>query len=270
MPALRRDARTRGRRVRLQAIAPDANYSLPGRTRILHYSRPPGAFAVFDRDEFLVPTEQAASLCRALLGGEVVPASCPYRVASEVRDVFVCTDGARDTCCGAFGYPVYRALRAREPTARIWRTSHLGGDRFAPTALTMPDARAWAHLDVATAVRIADRVGTVDAVAPHYRGWCGLRSPYAQVAEREAFVRHGWGWLRYRTSGEVVRVDEQAGRADVRIEFRCPEGTDVGAYEATVEIARRVPDSACGRVPDGTSTAPEYRIVRFTGATPIG
>ena len=58
-----------------------------------------------------------------------------YRV--DEAQYFVCTNGQRDLCCARFGRPAY--VRLREVVgARAWQTSHLGGHRFAPNVLTLP------------------------------------------------------------------------------------------------------------------------------------
>ena len=49
----------------------------------------------------------------------------------------VCTNGQRDICCGQFGMPLYRELRAHYGD-RIWQCSHIGGHRFAPNLLCLP------------------------------------------------------------------------------------------------------------------------------------
>jgi hypothetical protein len=55
-----------GRRVRLLAVAPDGAYSRPGHTRLLAFSRPPGPFAEYRREAFLVP--HAAAVAGQLKG----------------------------------------------------------------------------------------------------------------------------------------------------------------------------------------------------------
>ena len=50
---------------------------------------------------------------------------------------FVCTNGQRDLCCARFGLPAYERLRELVG-ARVWQTSHMGGHRFAPNVLVLP------------------------------------------------------------------------------------------------------------------------------------
>ncbi len=58
--------------------------------------------------------------------------------------VFLCTNGKRDRCCAEFA----RALLRRFPDEpRLWEISHLGGHRFAPTALAFPSGLMFGKLD---------------------------------------------------------------------------------------------------------------------------
>ena len=55
----------------------------------------------------------------------------------EAPQYFVCTNGQRDLCCARFGLPAYARLR-EVVGDRAWQTTHLGGHRFAPNVLTLP------------------------------------------------------------------------------------------------------------------------------------
>lgn len=58
--------------------------------------------------------------------------------------VFLCTNGKRDRCCAEFA----RALLRQFPDEpRLWEISHLGGHRFAPTALALPSGIMFGKLD---------------------------------------------------------------------------------------------------------------------------
>lgn len=65
--------------------------------------------------------------------------SSPQQLATRVEQphYFVCLNGQRDVCCARFGRPVYSALRERLGE-RVWQVSHLGGHRFAPNVLCLP------------------------------------------------------------------------------------------------------------------------------------
>ena len=42
------------------------------------------------------------------------------------------------------------------PDVRLWRTSHTGGHRFAPTAIALPSASLWAWADAALLAQVVD------------------------------------------------------------------------------------------------------------------
>jgi len=66
----------------------------------------------------------------------------------------VCTHGRRDVCCALLGNPLYDALVAARPACpddalpMVWQTSHLGGHRFAPVVLSLPDGHCYGRVTV--------------------------------------------------------------------------------------------------------------------------
>ena len=59
--------------------------------------------------------------------------------------VLTCTNGKRDACCALKGRPFHDALADIAPRA-AWQTTHLGGHRFAPTAVVLPDGSQYGWL----------------------------------------------------------------------------------------------------------------------------
>jgi hypothetical protein len=60
--------------------------------------------------------------------------------------LLVCTHGSRDRCCGRLGGELFSLLLGEAPTM-VWQSSHLGGHRFAPTALSLPDGLQYGRLN---------------------------------------------------------------------------------------------------------------------------
>jgi len=246
------------------AVLPDREYSRNGQTRLLFLRRPEGPFAVYERVDLLVPDGELVAAVGALLEGSGLGRFGRYRQETDhVRDLLVCTHGSRDVCCGKFGYPVYDLLRRRHASpgkVRVWRTSHTGGHRFAPTMIDYPEGRLWGHLEPWAAERLAARRGPVSDLRAFYRGWAGLRSPAEQAAEREVFAREGWAWTGYLKEGRVLNSGN--GRTEVRIAYRGADGTVSGAYEATVEVAGTV--MTMERSGDAElAEVDQYRVVRL-------
>jgi len=51
--------------------------------------------------------------------------------------LLVCVNGKRDLCCALYGQGVFDTLAQLAPE-RVWQTTHLGGHRFAATAVLLP------------------------------------------------------------------------------------------------------------------------------------
>ncbi|HEV2092332.1 MAG TPA: sucrase ferredoxin [Rubrobacter sp.] len=267
LPGILEAASERGQLGKLTALLPDREYSRAGHTRLLFWRRPPGPFAAYEKDDLLVPKGEVVPAVEALLAGPDGTSSLArYRQdTGSVREVVVCTHGSRDVCCGKFGYPVYDLLRRRHAARgrlRVWRTSHIGGHRFSPTLLELPEGRYWGHLEPGAAGDLVTRGRPPSGLARFYRGWAGLGSPYEQIAEREILTREGWGWSGYLKEGEVLRTDGSGDRAEVRIGYRSPDGSIAGAYEAVVEADDTVMTLANSGT-DPLEEVTQYRVVRL-------
>jgi hypothetical protein len=92
-----------------------------------------------------------------------------------------CTHGRHDACCAELGRPLAAALTRADP-GRTWEVSHIGGDRFAPNVLVLPQGLYYGRLDPEQAAGFVAThlAGRVDVA--HLRG----RSTYSfpvQAAE---------------------------------------------------------------------------------------
>ncbi len=250
------------------ALFPDPSYSREGYTRALYLRKPPGPFASYLKSEYVVPEDEIVPFVEALAGEPGgLSRFGPYEEdASRVRSILVCTHGSHDACCGKFGLPVYETLRqgyaaASEGRLRVWRTSHIGGHRFAPTLIDLPEGRYWGRLEPEALENLVLREGTVSGLGRFYRGWAGLSGKFERIAERKIFVREGWEWTRYLKSGETLEADETEDRAEVRIEYVTPDG-DAGAYEATVEATGSVM-TLCNSGRGPLEEAKQYHVSRL-------
>ncbi len=152
----------------------------------------------------------------------------PYR--SEDTGIFVCTNGQRDRCCAKFGLELYRALAAIDPEI-VWQTTHLGGHRFAPTTISLPDGYCYGHLESSDARAIVDAHTQKNVFKLEYvRG----RVCYDQAAQAaEVVLRRQVGlyeyadvrWLGSTTEGDASRVVfELPGKHRVSLVARRVEG----------------------------------------------
>ena len=221
---------------------------------VVVYRRQPGPFISFSRLEGSASAEDVpelvSDLSDSLRGGPVVEDD------GAAVDLLICTHGARDRCCGSLGMRLWNATEGVR-TVRRWRTSHTGGHRFAPTALILPQGQYWAYLDQRSLLSILDQSCDPAELAGQYRGSAACGPGAEQAAEREAFVRNGWEWLRWK------RLTEDLGGGRVHIHFESPGGHS-GTYEVDTEVSRSVPVPSCGEpVETWTGEAAELRVTGF-------
>lgn len=129
--------------------------------------------------------------------------------------LLVCTHGRRDRCCAVDGRALAAELTAaQEP--HVWECSHLGGHRFAPTALVLPTGYLYGHLDLGSAIAARKAAGAGEVELDRCRGRCTW-SPAGQVAElavRAATgIRDADALRVHPDEGDTVRVTSRdAGR----------------------------------------------------------
>jgi hypothetical protein len=250
--------------VRVQALVPDPTRG-PAERRLLAFQRGAGPFGGYTTRAWTVADDDVPGALATLADGpEAGPGTPSGEGPAAGRHVLVCTHGRRDACCGTLGTRLVVAVPDLGAGVHVWRTSHTGGHRFAPTALLLPEGTAWAYLDLDTLVGISDRTLDIDEAARRYRGSPGLDGPEVQAAEREALRTVGWTWLDHHRSGTVVARD--GGRSRVLLQGRAPRGGAV-MFEATVEVARLVPVPDCGKPPElAPKSTPELRVTEFAAA----
>jgi hypothetical protein len=194
---------------RVMAIAPDSAYSIPNQTRVLHYQRPAGRFAQFEKQEFLISQDAIIPLATALLmqPEQLSQFNASRQDSSHLRDMVLCTHGSYDMACGKFGYPIYRQLRSSHatPSLRVWRCTHLGPHHFAPLLIDFPEGRYWGRLRPEMLDLLIHHNDVVAQLYPFYVGWAGLGWA-EQIAEREIWMQVGWDWLNYHKSGQVLAL----------------------------------------------------------------
>jgi hypothetical protein len=259
--------------VRLQAIAPGAT-AVAGtavgavdqpRQLIYYGTARPGWAGPLRRRERLVgrEAEPLAEAVAELLAtpdsasdGQVDGSADDEADSSGPVDVLVCTHGRRDACCGGRGTDLVRSLaesaltgaRTRlspsggdraAPEVRLWRTSHTGGHRFAPTALVLPSATLWAWADGDLLDRVVGARGPVREVVSRYRGCATLGPPAHQAVEKSVLAEVGWPLL------SSWRLSSSLGDGWVRLVTEM-----AGTWEGRVTEGRHVPQPECRTPPE--------------------
>lgn len=165
------------------------------------------------------------------------PAEGPHSAATDpdAPILAVCTNSSRDACCGIDGRALVASL---SDSPGVWECSHLGGHRFAPTALLVGHGLVYGRLDVDTARTLIDE-GPGLSTAGFLRGRSALAPP-AQVAEAHLLTR---GTIPDITA--VVMDETSAGQ--VRVGF---PGQGVVEVDLVPGDAR---PASCGAAPESFS-----------------
>lgn len=221
-------------------------------------------FRGFERAETVVSPAELGSAVRHLIdtGPSGIPA--PTEPDRDVQDLLICTHGSRDRCCGQLGTRLHLELtggasgrRHLPADVRIWRTSHTGGHRFAPTAIHLPSGTTWSSLTPALTTSIVDQSVPTHQLAPHFRGNLGIADRPAQIAEGRAFLDRGWPFLEQERTVDIAHDDSGLVRATVR------SGT--GLHSVDLRAVDSIPVPACGETIDASTKAtPQFEIVADT------
>ncbi|MFN7414860.1 MAG: sucrase ferredoxin [Dolichospermum sp.] len=196
-------------------------------TTLLIYQQEKGLSNGYRKQEFKLPNiEQVAGVVRKWLTG----VSVDDEIASNTtRDILVCTHGSHDQCCAKYGNPFYfhaqnTIFDLQLNHLRIWRSSHFGGHRFAPTAIDFPQGRYYGVLDQDTFKSILTQTGDIECLNKVYRGWGILPNPL-QILERELMLHLGWDWFNYKVTGKILEksLDNQTILGE--LSFEQPSGT---------------------------------------------
>lgn len=221
--------------------------------------------AVAEEEGWFAPLRRARVVVEESGDGAVATAVeqallAPPRAVSE-PEVLVCTHGRRDVCCGSLGTELYLELGSSSAPARVRRTSHTGGHRFAATFVCLPDATMWAYADAALVAQVVDRSVPFAEVADHYRGCAGLDGGKVQALERSVLAAAGWDVLDRRRrgydTGEPAGPD---GATLVRLEVDDGRG-GLDVWEGTVAPGRTLPVPGCMKpISEAKKTETEWAV----------
>ncbi|MDB9537621.1 sucrase ferredoxin [Dolichospermum planctonicum CS-1226] len=215
-------------------IANDQSHGVK-ETTLLIYEQQKGLIKGYTKQEFKLPNiEKAAGVVSKYLAGF----NTDYEIENpSSRDILICTHGSHDQCCARYGNPFYfyaqnyaqnyaenKIYDLQSNQVRIWKSSHFGGHRFAPTAIDFPQGRYYGILDQNTFPSILNYSGDIECLNKIYRGWGILPNPL-QILEKELILRLGWDWFNYKVTGKILEksLDNQTILGE--LSFEQPSGT---------------------------------------------
>ncbi len=205
--------------LRFLLITQNQNYRQNNR-KILIYEKEQSSFINgYKKYEFDVDNpEKIAPIIQRYLAGDNLDTESQN---SQTRDILVCTHGSHDKCCAKYGNPFYTEAKKTISqlglkNTRIWKASHFGGHRFAPTIIYFPDGRYYGLLNQESFQSILLRTDNIELLNRVYRGW-GILPTCIQVLERELMFRHGWEWFDYKVN--LLHLDINSDKTEIETEL---------------------------------------------------
>jgi hypothetical protein len=86
---------------------------------------------------------------------------------------------------------------------RVWRATHFGGHRFAPTFLDLPSGRYWGRVTPQDASALLHQAQPAESFRHLYRGSATLPDPLTQAIEAELLAHVGWAM----DSADIATID---------------------------------------------------------------
>jgi len=180
----------------------------------------------------------------------------------EHRDpvILVCTHGVHDVCCALRGRPVAAALASRWPEL-VWECSHIGGDRFAPNVVLLPDGFYYGNLDPDNAMSTVEAhlAGTV--LTEQLRGMARFLPP-VQAAAVAAYRTFGPLGPSDVTVRRTVHIGPHHGHGSETIVDLVIEPQQQMVKVRVLSVRRAEAKLTCRAARETPAT--EYRIIEFT------
>jgi hypothetical protein len=168
----------------------------------------------------------------------------------------VCTNGEYDKCCGKYGVPVYLEAAKNENGFKAWRTTHLGGHRFAANLLHLPFGIYYGRVrDINVAKLIKDSINR-NIKLEHYRG----HSCYNKdVQAAEFFLRN----LTGETEISAFQFKEANHKREGNLIFEFISKSDGKSHFIHVQKDRSALFNYTNCGDDEKSQIAQYRLVDY-------
>lgn len=166
----------------------------------------------------------------------------------------VCTHGRRDPCCAVQGNPVFKVLHEAFP-ARVWKSTHIGGDRFAANLVSLPAGIMLGRLKIDTAIRVVREMEQGKLDLQHYRGR-GFYPFSVQAAEH-----HLRSERAITGADDLALIGFERGDGRTRAEFEITSGR---RYVVTIDERRADEARPLTCHSEEPARPPEYELVSIS------
>jgi hypothetical protein len=173
--------------------------------------------------------------------------------------ILICTHGVHDVCCALRGRPLASALVTRWPEL-VWECSHVGGDRFAPNLVVLPDGFYYGNLDLESAFATVEGHLGGTVLPDRLRGMARFVPP-VQAAVIAAYQRYGPLGPSDVTVGETEHIGPHHGHGSETFVDLVIEPSQRRARVHVLSVRRADAQLTCRAA--RATPATEYRIIDF-------
>ena len=237
------------------------------KTHIILFAKTKGNFEKFEKFEFLSDQKNLEKLILHLLNSNYKNHSSKINQNNNSRDLLICIHGARDTCCASIGYPIYEKILSSQQSSKInvFQVSHIGGHRFAPNIIDMPDGRNWVKISKDSIDEFIDQKKPMNSFKENYRGWTILKNGFEQIAEREVFSIEGWDWINKKIiSIQTLETTNLLNSKLIEIKYANSDGTKNKKIHVEVKKTKKLPVLKCTKN-EITEYSQQYQVIKVTG-----
>ncbi|APJ04362.1 sucrase ferredoxin [Silvanigrella aquatica] len=192
--------------------------SIHNHTRIFIFKNNGNEFEDFHKIELLFSNENLKSIIPQIL--EYLKSNINNFKKENIidsqntKELFICVHGERDHCCGKYGIELHNNFHKKvgqykNSSFRVWKSSHIGGHRYAPTFYEAPAMRWYGLFNINDIDDYLNRSDSKFQIKNNYRGMSGILNKYALLAENELFKKHSWQWLEATEKKyEIININK--------------------------------------------------------------
>ncbi|WP_161597525.1 sucrase ferredoxin [Fluviispira multicolorata] len=246
-------------------------FSLANHTRIFYFQKTSHEFSAYKKIELLVPNHEFKEAIYSLKDYQLENKNdfkkWEVTLNKDCREVFICTHAERDNCCGKYGLQIFNKFKEENSKLekgrfRIWKSSHIGGHRYAPTFFEAPSMRWYGLFNIEDVPHFLNRVENNFQIENNYRGFSGINSSFVQMAEKELFKKYSWQWDLAQNKNYEIILSDDCSNATVLFYFSFPDANGVVKKIYDIQFEKLITGIAsCGS--DDSKSVKQYKIVEI-------
>jgi len=169
-----------------------------------------------------------------------------------------CTNGKRDKCCAKYGMPLYKQLKLKLGD-KVWRSTHIGGDRFAANMLCLPHGLVYGRLTEHSANKAVQYYEQGKLSLEGLRG----RSSYSKPEQfAESYVRN-----KYGVQGLNALVLKASHTTAEHVSIVFVNTLDGSQHELSLHVSLDTQTRKLSCDADKLDPVPRYKVVEFNSSS---